>query len=70
MEAIRILIGGMLLGGIITAIIAAALWFYSNNKRITDERIKKLEQDNEDKCEKIEELERDLLRLGQGGDDF
>ena len=63
------LLFGMISGGGITAAVAWYHWQYSETKRITEERIAKLEQDTEDRDARIRELERDLS-FRQGGDDF
>jgi len=60
----------MISGGAITAAVAWYHWQYSETKRETDERIAKLEQDTEDKDNRISELERELITNFYGGDDF
>jgi predicted RNase H-like nuclease (RuvC/YqgF family) len=60
----------LLCGGGLTAIGAWILWSWREEKRELNERIKKLEDEFDGKDDRIEGLERDLLNLQRGGDDF
>jgi hypothetical protein len=70
MREIICYIFGLLCGGGVTAIGAAILWSWREEKRGLNERIKKLEDAFDGKDDRITQLERDLLNLRQGGDDF
>jgi hypothetical protein len=70
MREIICYIFGLLCGDGVTAIGAGILWSWREEKRGLNERIKKLEDAFDGKDDRITELERDLLNLRQGGDDF